>query len=293
MWGRPVLILLLIAIICGFGVKEYHKSLGIWEENRFNMIIVSRESNQIYFLTYDPIEEKTIVINFPPNLTIDSRSVGEYSVGSLYQLGAYENKGAEFAKQKVQGFMKTPISGYLAGEGNIGNMLWRNIWSKKRESNLSRLDSWYLWSVFGKHTVNYMGEDELIRAGVIRLRDDEDKYDYSSERLEQYLGTRLFDWKVGKEGATVAIVNMSGIDGMGTDIGRFLTNMGLDVIAIRSGDNVIEKTKILVDPNNTRDIALQSLNKVFDFQDAEESTKPKDFRSDIVIEVGRDALSLF
>lgn len=288
-----MLIILLILVGVGVLAREYKNSLGVWEDNRFNMVAIDQKSGAISFVTYDPVEEKTLVINYPQNLIINSRSVGEYNVGTLYRLGAYEKKGGEFAKRKVQGFMRTPIQGYLAGEGTLRTMLWKNIWKSRRESNLSRIDSWYMWSVVTKHSLINVNEEELIRAGIIISRQDEAKYDYSAERLEQYLGERLFDWMVGREGATVAVVNMSGVDGLGSDLGRFLTNMGLDVIAVRSGNEAREETKIWSDRESKKEIALDGIRRVFEFDEAEESDLTKEFRADIVIEVGKDALSLF
>lgn len=273
--------------------REYQQSFKVWDSARFNWVWVNEETSAVSFASYDPVEQKTLVINYPSNLIINSRSVGEYRVGTLYKLGGYEGKGGEFARRKVQGFMRTPITGYTVGGPSLRSGLLQAILKARRESNLSRLDAWYLWLVLGKQSMTSVGEDELIRSGVITKNEEEDNYDYSAERLAQFLGERLFDWKVGKEGATVAVVNMSGIDGMAADMARFLTNMGLDVVAVRSGSEVSDKTKILTDPEMQKRIALASLTKVFDFGEAVRDPKTREYRADIVIEVGTDALSLF
>lgn len=267
-------------------VREYKKSLLGFAERRFNMVYVEPEKNEVSFVTFDPVEKKMQTIKFPKNLAIKSRSVGEYRIENLYRLGKYQNEGGEFSRRKVQGFMKIPITGYLVGEGSI-----KGAFLNKTESNLSWIDRLVLARKSSKYSAVEIDEDDLLRAGVI-LNNESGDYSYMQERLTEYVGKRLFDWEVGTEGLTVSVINESGVDGLGSDMGSFLTNIGLDVIMVRSGNRESEKTKVAFSPNKQKSLAMELINKVFNFE-LSSSEEIEEYRADIVFFVGRDALNLF
>jgi len=296
-WARAVVYTLVILIVIGLVARELRSSV-VSTETRFNLLYIDDGGRRVSVVTVDPVEEKVLIITYPEKLAISSRSVGEYEIGSLYKLGSYKGQGGEFARRKVQGFMRLPIVGYLVnleGKGKINDSLkvamLNAIWRRNIENNLTVIDAYRLTKSLGNFSAKNVSEDELIRAGVIVVN-NEQKLGYAPLSLSSYVGKSFFDWGIGREGVTVAIVNESGESGLGSDMAEFLDNMGLDVITVKSGNNISEETRMLVgDPNNA-EITLKFMRRVFNFVTYEEGDTTE-HRADIVVRVGRDALELF
>lgn len=287
---------LLILVLVGLGVREAKRSV-VDQGARFHLLYIDSGGKRVSLVSFDPVEEKIAIVEYPPELKITSRSVGSYEVGSLYTLGAYKSEGGEFARRKVQGFMRLPIVGYLIvpeAEGDVTGALRRALWESlrkpKTESNLSYLDRYYLWRKSSENSIRVIGSEELRRAGIITPT--QAGLSYSAERLQTYVGSSLFDWGVGQEGATVALINESGLDGMGSDMAAFLSSLGLDVVMVRSGSTVRESTSYRVAKPEQFKRTLTLLSRVFSFPKYEVG-ETGEYRAEIVFWVGKDALELF
>lgn len=297
-WGKWLVGVLITMVLVGYGVSEYRKSV-VDPDARFHLLYIDDEGARVSLASFDPVEQKIVVIEYPPELTIVSRSVGRYEMRNLYTLGGYKGDGGEFARRKVQGFMRLPIVGHIVSnsesgeiEGSLRSALRQSLYKGGGvETNLSIFDRFRLLSELSRASVRVVGKEELVRAGILVSTPDSG-WNYNSERLIKYVGASFFDWGVGQEGATVAIVNESGLDGMGSDMASFLTSMGLDVVMVRSGEKTSESTRYVIqDPKKFRR-ALTLIERVFTFEPyvIEET---KDFRADIVFWIGKDALELF
>ena len=160
----------------------------------------------------------------------------------------------------------------------------------RNKSNLSRLDALTLLSRINIYTWKEATQDELIRAGVLTQTDGIMRF--HPERLQEYVGSRLFDWQVGVAGLTVAVVNNSGIDGLGGDIADFLTNLGFDVVAVRSGTEQKEVSRVVTSDSKKYRREVDYLQNLFGWPEAEEADT-QDYRAEIVVYVGVDAVKLF
>jgi hypothetical protein len=287
-WIKWVIVGLLVLIVGGICVKEYQGSQVVGHaQYRFNMALIGKE-NGVTFVTYDPIEKSILEIPFPTNLAITSRTSGEYSISSLYKLGAYEGEGGKFARQKIQGFMRVPIPGYLVTNNSLKVGLFKTIFGQT-ESSLSRLDAIMLFYRANRYSHRMVKEDELVRAGVINNNN------YYPDRLQEYVGTRLFDWGIGGAGITVAIVNASGENGLGSDMADFLSNLGLDVVMVRSASSneLIEVSQWQVATEKSASELGYIFQNLFGFNEPKLETVPEEFRSTVLIKVGKDAKELF
>lgn|GEM_PF-908362 len=289
--------LLLTLLLIG---NELIKSQVWGSSYRYNLALAS-ESGQVVFVSFDPEEEQIFVIPYPEDLEIKSRSVGEYRVGSLYQLGEYAEEGGEFVRRKMQGFMRVPILGYLTVKENglspkasLRKGLWITFFRGGRESSLSRLDAGLLIWRMASYTWNEASQEELRRAGVIEKVGD--GWQYYAERLKQYLVLKVFDWVVGEANVTVTVINASGENGLGSDTSEFLRNMGFDVVAVRGGEDQLEKehSSILIEAKEAekKKKLLNLLGHLFHWEEIEIGSTA-DYRSEMVITLGRDALGLF
>jgi len=296
-WAKIIVYSLVILVMVGVFVKELRASL-VSPDTRFNLIYIDEGGKRVSVVTIDPVEEKVMIITYPEKLAITSRSVGEYEIGSLYKLGSYNGRGGEFARRKVQGFMRLPILGYLVnleGRGSVNESLKSSLvkamWNRSVEDNLTLIDKYRLSQAIRSFSGKNVGDDELVRAGVI-VRGEDQKLSYSPLALSSYVGKSFFDWGVGKEGVTVSIVNESGESGLGSDMAEFLDNMGLDVITVKSGNTTSDTTRTLVDDPKTSTATLTFMSRVFKFK-SYEIGDTAEYRAGIVMWIGKDALELF
>jgi hypothetical protein len=296
LWTTWIVYGILFLIVAGYLIQDYRISQVVGTQNRFSLAM-SGDSGDVSFVSFDPVERRVFALPFPKELSIKSRSVGEYSIGSLYKLGQYDDQGGEFVRRKVQGFMRVPIPGYLvvksrsSSESALKLGLWRALLSGSETSNLSKLDILTLLHETGRFTWKEATPDELARAGVLETKDS-GGYLYRSDRLQQYVGTRLFDWGIGAEGVTIAVINMSGVDGLGSDMADFMNNLGFDVVSVRTGTEVREHSRVLVGEAEKYLSTTQILQKLLAFSEPEVSDV-SNYRSEIVVEVGTDAQELF
>jgi hypothetical protein len=294
-WIKLVLASVVALVIVGLGFKEIEKSQIVGNSQyRFNMAMIG-ESSGITFLSFDPSEKSVLSLTFPSDLAIKSRTSGEYSISSLYKLGSYSGKGGMFARQKVQGFMRVPIPGYVVTTGKkaISKSSFRMTMIKamfgKMDTSLSRLDAAVLFLRSGGYAWRNVEEKELVRAGVIADNT------YHPERMQEYVGSRLFDWNIGSGSITVAVINASGENGLGSDIADFLTNLGLDVVMVRSvnNDSQVERSEWQVGNEEVAEDLGYIFKHLFGFNEAMVENVPEEYRSMVLIRIGKDAKELF
>lgn len=296
-WVKWALVGLVCLVISGLMIKEYQRSqMAGHSQYRFNMAMIVPDSG-ITFISFDPAEKSVLVIPFPTNLAINSRSKGEYSISSLYKLGSYRDLGGMFARQKIQGFMRVPVPGYMVvanEKGKVKSQLVRGLLGaaflpKRTDSSLSRFDAIMLFFRASRYGYREVPEEELVRAGVI------DESVYHPERLNEYVGSRLFDWGIGAEGVTVAIVNASGENGLGSDMADFLTNLGMDVVMVRSAsrEEVLEVTEWQVSDDDSALKLGYIFQNLFGFKNPKVENITDEYRSKVLIRVGKDARELF
>lgn len=282
MWG------MLGLILCGLTLREYRSSQVVGHaQYRFNLVVIAPESG-VTFISFDPTERAVLAIPFPTNLAINSRKSGEYSLASLYKLGAYSGEGGEFARQKIQGFMRVPIPGYLVSTGGIRSGLIKAVMGRQ-ETSLSKLDSMVLLWRLGRYKYRSVEESELTRAGVI------DKNIYHPDRLQEYVGTRLFDWGIGETRETIAIINASGEDGLGSDMADFLTNLGMDVVMVRSAaqDELLDVSEWITESPERAEELRYIFENLFGFEQLKLQELGSEYRANVLLKVGKDAKELF
>jgi hypothetical protein len=296
-WIKWILVGFIALVMIGLGFRDYQSSqVVLYPQYRFNIAIIGIDSG-VTFVSYDPAERSILTIPFPNDLAINSRTSGEYSISSLYKLGSYKGQGGMFARQKIQGFMRVPVPGYLVvNKVNkvtrsqlIRNLVAVMLHPKSPDSSLSRLDAALLLYRTSRYSLREVGEDELIRAGVINNKT------YYPERLQEYVGSRLFDWGIGATGITVAITNASGENGLGSDMADFLSNLGFDVVMVRSttSKELLENTEWQVSNEGSAKKLGYIFQNLFGLDNPKIENVPSEYRSEVFIQVGKDAKDLF
>lgn len=298
-WIAGFVVGLVLLIIGGLGVKEWRSSQFVSKSQyRFNMAMIVPDIG-VTFVSFDPADSSVLALPFPQNLAITSRSKGEYSISSLYKLGSYEGEGGMFARQKIQGFMRVPVPGYVVVQGKAATpqkMLRRGMMGVlmgRSDTSLSKFDALVLLWRSSKYDWRIVEESELVRAAVIEKKDNE--FLYHPERLQEYVGTRLFDWGIGAEGLSVAIINASGENGLGSDIADFLSNLGMDVVMVRSvaNDEILETSQWQVESEGQAEELGYIFEHLFGFDEAMIAPVTGEYRARVLVKVGKDAKELF
>ena len=286
-WVQRAAYAFVVLLIAGMAVMEFGRSQVVGHAKyRFNMAWIAPES-RVTFISFDPTEKTVLAIPFPSNLAIPSRKSGEYSIDSLYKLGAYDGQGGEFARRKIQGFMRVPIPGYVVAEGSLIQGLL-GVLLGSTETSLSRFDALLLLYRTSRYPTREVGEDELIRVGVV------DGTTYHGDRLQEYVGTRLFDWSIAGSGMSVAIINESGEDGLGSDMADFLTNLGLDVVSVKSGDGGELKQSEWRVENSDKALEMSYVfESLFGLGKPTIANVVAEHRAEVLVRVGQDAIELF
>lgn len=293
-----VLTALFFLVTAGFLYSDYARSQVAGSPYRHNMVFASTEGD-VSFVSFDPAEKQVFTLAFPKNLEIKSRSVGTYRIDNLYKLGSYEGEPGRFVVRKVQGFMRVPIAGYVTTESidsvkrSLAIRLRHAIWNP-RGTSLTRIDALTLLARMSTYQWREGSQDDLVRGGV--LTQDGDVWRYSHERLKNYLGVRVFDWTVGGDNITVAIINNSGIDGLGTDLSEFFTNLGFDVVMVKNGDTAASDTTSVAFSAQDQEAYSQTtqlLTQLFGWNTFEVGNTVEQYRAKMAVTVGRDAVELF
>ena len=294
-WVRWLGGTLLLLILLGLGVREWQTNRVVGHSDyRFNLAVIVPDKG-VSFVSIDPAEKSILALPFPTDLAINSRGSGEYSISSLYKLGSYTGEGGRFARQKIQGFMRVPVPGYVltkASKASLKTQLRGALLASmvdNAETNLSRFDAWLLLGRISRYRWREIGQDELVRAGVIEEKT------YHPERLQEYVGSRLFDWGIGESQVTVAIVNASGENGLGSDMADFLTNLGLDVVMLRSVNTgeLLEHSEWQTESSEQAEELSYIFVDLFGLGEAKTEQVGEEYRSSVLLKVGKDAKELF
>lgn len=291
--GRGRLLAAVGMLLLGFFSWWLWRSSTVVKTGRYNLVVVGE--GKTAFVSIDPAERTIFAIPYPSTLAIRSRSVGEYEVGKLYTLGSYDGNPGEFARVKVQGFMKTLVHGYIVSPSDAGRValikdLLISLWSGSDRTSLSFLDSAILLYRVVSYDYRQVDTPDLLRAGVI-TEDGDDQFVYNEERLQQYVSFRIFDWGIGASELSAAVINESLETGLASDVSKFLENAGMDVVAVRSGQARRETTQVLVE-NEALLTQLAPLFAGFGWSNVVVGDTSQ-WRAQVVVQLGRDALRLF
>lgn len=284
------------AVIIGLSVI-YTLLVGrstVWgEKARYSMAAVAR-GGSVELISYNPVEKKVDVLVLPSDLKIRSRTVGSYSVGNLYQLGTYDGNVGEFARSKIQGFLRVPIPGYLLVDNTGGRaevVRGLVIYRGGEVSNLSVVDrtilAWrsltYSWEV--------IGEEELVKESVIYR--EEGEYVYDQRRLSEFVRARYLDWAASSENISVTVINESGEVGLGADVAEFMENIGMNLVQIKSSEVVGVESEMVIKSVEILDSYSYHVISKFLGIDQYSVGDTSEERADIVVKVRDDMKANF
>lgn len=285
---------LVLAVFCFLYVIFFSKIAGV---GRFNFVVFTNQGD-VGFVSLDSVEKNISFVEFPKELAIDSRSVGEYRIDRLEKLASYEEESGLFVKRKIQGFLRVPVSGYIYAKKDAKikevvrqAVFWKLLKRGEVVSDLSIFDLGLI-AVRSRSYVEFNeGEKKLVKEGILVKKGD--GYGYNRKRLSEFVGERYFDWLVGEEDVTVAVVDESGLPGLGEDVSDFVQNLGAKVVLVREEES--ERKESFLRVKNKKLKGSETIKAMNEFLGVGrvEVGKTESFRSEVVLFLGSDMEKLF
>jgi len=109
--------------------------------------------------------------------------------------------------------------------------------------------------------------------------------------LDELVHQEIFDQEISQEGLTVAVLNASGVDGVANNIGRLISNLGIEVRLV-SNLAVQDQSEVVISQKSLKD--TKTLKKIVDSLGID-TVRVGDIleqRSDVVVIIGRDYVNL-
>lgn len=251
-----------LILFCGIVFFLIVGSLGI---KFFTLFRDSRfDSNHEFILGFEYQKELDIVAFRP-----EQKTMTHLQVRGIHDLSETEKTLGVFLDSKVT--LQEPFAGvdhvseYLS-DAMINHHLAR--------SPLSTYDLFKL-SLFAKRTPESQVQTEEI---VLPL---------DPSQVDQFAQELFTDQTFSDENKSVQVVNGTGVPGLGTRLGRELTNRGVNVISITNSDAPLESSQIQYYGDKT--YTVERLRKMLS---APLVPMERQTLSDIIITIGADKLSL-
>lgn len=254
-----ILVFALIVLSSLFKLAALIKNSRFDANHSFNVITYSTQKGQ----------------NAQKNLRVISFSPQNQSISVLRLLT--NTKPAQIGR-----ILKVPIDGTIGilnqDEENIKAMFQNTLLNYKDvKTNLTIIDMARLW-FFTKGV-----PEQSIVVKEFFLLEEENLKDEVIDRISSKL---FLDMTFSAEKVSIQIINGTGVLGLGNRLGRLISNIGGNVVAVSTSKSDFGTSEILYSNKNT--YTLQRLSRVLGFKRAQ--TKGVEF-SDIIIKIGKDSLS--
>lgn len=163
-------------------------------------------------------------------------------------------------------------SGVFVNQKNIEHFFRSNIFHSNNTSSVTGIDSIRLWWF-----VRALKQSQIsVQAFKMPITEDD----------LQTIQPLFIDDRLYQEGKTIEVMNASGKLGYGSRIGKTLSNIGLDVIAIGTADTRTNTTTIVYSGNIT--YTLSRLEHIFGVR-AKPGSGVNPSIADILVTVGMDS----
>jgi hypothetical protein len=279
--------------------------------NRINIVL---ESEAIVLASLDQSDQTVSFLEVPEDLCLKLDESDEFNqLGKAFELGE-ENFGCggRVLATTMQELLGLPIDGYIKII-NLGFYLQSREdarlfvdrlqslgWALKPRATLDLLKSlktnfsfweigkfwWQLRKIrFNKIFFWDLKNDKVfteavpVSGGQGRMADQ--------ILLDEMVKEYFFDSKVKFEALAVEVLNGTDRAGLGKRVGRFITNLGADLVNVGNFDRKIKKTKIFVIKRQLKD--SYTVVRLANFFDAEVEIKEwEQARGDLAVVIGAD-----
>ncbi len=239
----------------------------------------------VALVSIDNLANVADVFLMPGNLYVSDAATGtKYRFSAIYDVGKLENpeNASKDFIATAQNVFGVPIDGFvklnapqtfsadnvqalrvrLFGYGTLFSEILTGGINRQVATNLSVADFAKLWIIghgirFDKVTVHdFARQNSLI---AYTLPDDSKVLAASDPQVDRTLEGIVTDPIIVKENDTVEIVNASGVDGLGNNYARLLTNIGVHVIRVRTAENTSPTSQILLQKQSADELVKRLL----------------------------------
>lgn len=249
----------------------------VWMGARITIIVAAREAPRVY--SYNPENQSLTTFEIPKNTQLDaSGGYGTWLVGSLWDLGSQEKVGGEILKNSVQKSLGIPVDGWMDSRGGIlfdsGKFgflgaLGQVFQMRGIKTNLTIFDKFNLLLSVGRVGRFSRTDISLLKKNVIerrKLSDGVEGYLVIPERTTTALDV-LRDDRIFSEMKTIKISNATQKSGLGGEVSRVVSVMGLRVIDTGSIGEEHDGTCILIgEEEDMKSLAAQRVAQIYGCQ---------------------------
>lgn len=217
-----------------------------WEDrfwkgsSRFTVAVVNASP---YLFSYQEGVGLTRV-EISPDIQVSAiRNLGEWRLGSLYELGELKGEEGKIFTGTLQSVLGIPIDGWLTG-GQLNDILFGG------KTNLAYLDrlklAWVVWKTPTNSRI------------FISVKNEE-----SVGLVKGAFSQNLVDLIVSRERIGVGIVNSSGGQGVGRKAGRIVEGLGAPVLWIKTGDQARGRCEVRVSQKQRESATNRRILRIF------------------------------
>jgi hypothetical protein len=206
-----------------------------------------------------------------PQLALFTPDVGTLTVISVQGGNSKDVVGLEH-------ILGVPIDGFVRTKGakDINTLLHTIPFIPKQDTNLSTIDTYKLWFL------SFAVPKNAVTFQTINSKQDEIVLAKEEQKI-------FIDKMIYQEGKTVAIVNATGVAGIGARLARVLTNVGVNVILVRTADSV--KQTSTMEFTGQVSYTITKIKKIIAVNPVRSNIST--MLTDITIIIGKDSLKNF
>jgi len=271
----------------------------VWDgKNKINIAFINQKS---FIFSFDPQEEKAIILSLPPKTFIETiHGYGDYPLESVYKLGEQEGRdGGEFFASSLQENLRVPIDNYALIEINLNSKprefilaCFRDLFLGRNKTNLKRGDIFFLWLKFRKvrqDKISFIDLEKIDITEKIILPDGTEAFKIDSQKFKKVALEFFKDARIRQENLEIEVLNSTSYSGLATRVADLIENIGGRVVEVGEIRNVKSqmsnlKCEIRSEKELKKSYTLRRLEKVFGCQWQEEKTG--DYLGDLVLIVG-------
>ncbi len=222
---------------------------------RKDRLTVVWATEPVWVTTIDSSDGSIVNIRIPSDAYVSAPyGLGQYRIGVLWRLGKIEKKSGAVLAGAVKTFLGAPVDGWIGKENDtpkidesglrLVEMLKQTFFTPRSffqnsPTNLSPLQRLYLWWHLGHAraasvvTVDLRSEQVFTPIG---LADDTEAV-IGDIALVDKVSQRLFrESSIEDNSIVFRVYNSSKAIGLGNNVARILTNIGLHVISVGNGE---------------------------------------------------------
>lgn len=272
---KRTILTLLILLVAIFTSKLYYAWKNkIWDgEARITIALVS-QNPKIYSL--DPISQKLTILELPNSLEIDtSHGLGNWFVGSLYELGLQKGMKGELFRTSLQKSLGVPIDAWVTSSSDvffqdrplakITPLLQTFLPTSNVSTNLNFIDQLNLLIKTSEGRITRK-EINPLTIGIIRKKDlafKEEAYELTSERASLAFTKNFRDELVFSEGKTISIINTTSRAKLAQEVSQVVSTLGVKVVQTRQSSQIIEYCTLRGSPEELASNSAKRLNRLF------------------------------